>query len=212
MAKAPHTPKKSTLISASKPASKQGKRPNKEKSWTDDDPKKSCAVILWAKSGNFHLTDALLTLIEDSVTWKGALGFDRGAINDPMPTGKGAIEKKFSWYLWMSALMGSSPVLSWKAISNSRSYLDLAVLGVDDDADEDETEHCTPTPMVDEDVALRSIEPLSLCGNLPSDKLEDEEEEVVFLPKIKLTVPAKHATESPAVSQYAKKHKLHKTW
>ncbi|KIK92118.1 hypothetical protein PAXRUDRAFT_13422 [Paxillus rubicundulus Ve08.2h10] len=249
---------------------------------------KFCAVILWAKSENFHLTDALLMLIKDSVTWKGALGFNRGAVNDPMPTGKGrsfiqhceditdefflhhntnsefvkdnlpalrtviknlinslkstftkyhnklgktghglvtsghadelyegseatnvyeAIEKKFPWYLQMSVLMGSSPVSSWKAISNSQSYLNLAVLGVDDDADEDETECCTPTLMVDEDVALRSIGPLSPCGNLPSDKLEDEEEEVVFLPKIKFTVPVKHTAESPAVTQSSKKHK-----
>ncbi|KIK78705.1 hypothetical protein PAXRUDRAFT_16730 [Paxillus rubicundulus Ve08.2h10] len=276
MAKAPHTPKKSSSVSALKPASKQGKRPNEENSGTDDDPKKSHAVILWAKSENFHLTDALLTLIEDSVMWKGALGFNRGAINDPTPTGKGrslihhntniefskddlpalrtviknwinslkstftkycnklgetghslvmsghadklyegieatnvyeAIEKKFPWYLWMSALMGSSPVLSRKAISNSQSYLNLAVLGVDDDADEDETEHHTPTLMVDEDVTLKSIGPLSPRGSLPSDKLEDKEEEVVFLLKIKFTVPAKCATESPAVSQSAKKCK-----
>ena len=33
--------------------------------------------------------DMLLTLIEESVTWKGALGFDKGAVNDPTPTGKG---------------------------------------------------------------------------------------------------------------------------
>ncbi|KIK94653.1 hypothetical protein PAXRUDRAFT_434756 [Paxillus rubicundulus Ve08.2h10] len=105
----------------------------------------------------------------------------------------------------MNVLMGSSPVSSWKAISNSQSYLNLAVLGVVDDDDEDETKRHTPILMVDEDVALRSIGPLSPCGNLPSDKLKDEDEEVVFLLRIKLTVPAKHAAESPAVSQSAKK-------
>ncbi|KIK82171.1 hypothetical protein PAXRUDRAFT_14876 [Paxillus rubicundulus Ve08.2h10] len=82
MTKALHTPKKLSLVSASKPASKLDKRPNKENSGTDNHPKKSCA----AKSENFHLTDTLLVLIKNSVTWKGTLGFDKGAVNDPMPT------------------------------------------------------------------------------------------------------------------------------
>ena len=35
------------------------------------------------------MTDALLTLIEDSITWRGAFGFDTGAAPNPTPTGKG---------------------------------------------------------------------------------------------------------------------------
>lgn len=35
------------------------------------------------------MTDQLLTLIEDSVTWKVALGFDKGASANWTPTSKG---------------------------------------------------------------------------------------------------------------------------
>lgn len=52
------------------------------------EPKKRI-LIHWSKLENFHITDALLTLIEDSVTWKGIFGFDKGTDPDPTPTGKG---------------------------------------------------------------------------------------------------------------------------
>ncbi|KAG9313213.1 hypothetical protein JVU11DRAFT_6672 [Chiua virens] len=180
--------------------------------------KKAQAVIHWAKPENFHLTDSLLTLIEDSVTWKVALGFDKGPFPNPTPTGKGKtliqhcsdiaevfflggdvfsdggytkddlpmlkgviknrvhslksaytehrktlgetghglittgcvgelqegsnianawelIEEKFPWYLHLNELMGGSPVSSRKAIANSQSNLDLAVLGIENEVE-----------------------------------------------------------------------------
>jgi hypothetical protein len=43
----------------------------------------------WTKPENQHITDSLLTLIEDTVVWKGAFGFDNGVEKDTTPTGKG---------------------------------------------------------------------------------------------------------------------------
>ncbi|KAF9230751.1 hypothetical protein BU15DRAFT_83237 [Melanogaster broomeanus] len=83
------TPKKTLPVSASKPTPHKATKANKENLRATNDSKKARAVVLWAKPENFHLTDTLLTLIEESVTWKGALGFDKGAVNDPTPTGKG---------------------------------------------------------------------------------------------------------------------------
>jgi hypothetical protein len=40
----------------------------------------------WAKPENHYLTDELLGLIEDSPTWKVALGFDKGT-DLPVATG-----------------------------------------------------------------------------------------------------------------------------
>ncbi|KIK74082.1 hypothetical protein PAXRUDRAFT_562424, partial [Paxillus rubicundulus Ve08.2h10] len=87
-----HTPKKTSRpspVSVSKPTTQKATKPGKENLMAADDLKKAWAVVLWAKPENFHLTDTLLTLIEESVTWKGALGFNKGAVNDPTPTGKG---------------------------------------------------------------------------------------------------------------------------
>ncbi|KIJ15709.1 hypothetical protein PAXINDRAFT_11302 [Paxillus involutus ATCC 200175] len=67
----------------------QTTKPGKGNLTAADDSKKAWAVVLWTKLEDFHLTDTLLTLIEESVTWKGALGFDKGAVNDPTPTRKG---------------------------------------------------------------------------------------------------------------------------
>ncbi|KAI6137251.1 hypothetical protein F5141DRAFT_1209577 [Pisolithus sp. B1] len=53
------------------------------------EPSKKRLLIHWSKLENFHITDALLTLIEDSVTWKGVFGFDKETDPDPTPTGKG---------------------------------------------------------------------------------------------------------------------------
>ncbi|KIK78550.1 hypothetical protein PAXRUDRAFT_163714 [Paxillus rubicundulus Ve08.2h10] len=68
---------------------KTDSKSHKENAEGGDDTKNSQVVVFWAKTDNFHMTDALLTLIEDSVTWKGALGFDIGAAPDLTPTGKG---------------------------------------------------------------------------------------------------------------------------
>ncbi|KAF9226014.1 hypothetical protein BS17DRAFT_765109, partial [Gyrodon lividus] len=50
---------------------------------------KARVMVHWAKADNHHITDTLLTLIEDSVTWKGIFGFDKGVKKDSTPTGKG---------------------------------------------------------------------------------------------------------------------------
>ncbi|KIK81895.1 hypothetical protein PAXRUDRAFT_154962, partial [Paxillus rubicundulus Ve08.2h10] len=68
---------------------KKAVKSNKENAEGGDDTKNSRVVHSWEKTENFHMTDALLTLIEDSITWKGALGFDIGAAPDLTPTGKG---------------------------------------------------------------------------------------------------------------------------
>lgn len=47
------------------------------------------------------------------------------------------IKSKFLWYQRMDALMGTSPVVSHMAVSNSATALDLSVL--DGDADLDDT-------------------------------------------------------------------------
>ncbi|KAG9311869.1 hypothetical protein JVU11DRAFT_8123 [Chiua virens] len=43
----------------------------------------------WGKEEYFHKTDTLLTLIEESATWRTAFGFDLGGLNNTTPTGKG---------------------------------------------------------------------------------------------------------------------------
>ncbi|KIK91256.1 hypothetical protein PAXRUDRAFT_149907, partial [Paxillus rubicundulus Ve08.2h10] len=50
--------------------------------------KKARVMMYWTKATNHHITDTLLTLIEDSATWKGMFGFDKGVKKDPTPTGK----------------------------------------------------------------------------------------------------------------------------
>ncbi|KAF9232196.1 hypothetical protein BU15DRAFT_81515 [Melanogaster broomeanus] len=83
------TPPKSQKTKPVKSSAKKPAKSNKENVEAGEDTKTSRVVVSWAKPEHFHMTDALLTLIEDSVTWKGALGFDIGAISDPTPTGKG---------------------------------------------------------------------------------------------------------------------------
>ncbi|KAG9312032.1 hypothetical protein JVU11DRAFT_7310 [Chiua virens] len=53
------------------------------------DARKAQIAVHWSKPENYHLTDTLLTLIEESVTWKVALGFDKGAGSGPPSTGWG---------------------------------------------------------------------------------------------------------------------------
>ncbi|KAF9221757.1 hypothetical protein BS17DRAFT_819271 [Gyrodon lividus] len=66
-----------------KSSSKKAAKSNKENAEGGDDTKfLSGGFDSWAKMENFHMTDALLMLIEDSVTWKGALGFDVGTAPD----------------------------------------------------------------------------------------------------------------------------------
>jgi len=48
------------------------------------------------------------------------------------------IKSKFPWYQRMDALMGTSPVASRAAVSNSATTLDLSVLNGDADLDNDE--------------------------------------------------------------------------
>ena len=43
----------------------------------------------WSKPENHHLTDQLLTLIEDSELWKAVFGFDKGTSGSAVATGKG---------------------------------------------------------------------------------------------------------------------------
>jgi hypothetical protein len=53
------------------------------------------------------------------------------------------IKSKFPWYLRMHALMGSSPIVCRKSISNSKLDIDLTVLGGGDGGDdEDEDDVC----------------------------------------------------------------------
>ncbi|KIK98010.1 hypothetical protein PAXRUDRAFT_135087 [Paxillus rubicundulus Ve08.2h10] len=69
---------------------KKTAKSNKENPKAGGDTKKSHAMTVhWAKPENYHMTDSLLTLIEDSITWKGALGFNKGAEINPTPTSKG---------------------------------------------------------------------------------------------------------------------------
>ncbi|KAF9235926.1 hypothetical protein BU15DRAFT_64469 [Melanogaster broomeanus] len=68
---------------------KKTTKSNKENSEASHDAKPKARTTTLAKPENHHMTDSLLTLIEDSVTWKGALGFDKGAEVDSTPTGKG---------------------------------------------------------------------------------------------------------------------------
>ncbi|KAG2030898.1 hypothetical protein BDR03DRAFT_1016680 [Suillus americanus] len=194
------------------------------------DVKKPCVMIPWSKPENHHLTDQLLTLIEDSDLWKAVFGFDKGTSGSAVATGKGkntlkhcadiaialfidyvagvqwtfddikvlqgvvknrigslrssyadihtqlgetghgpivsgwenelidgspavnvydVIKNKFSWYCRMHQLMGLSPVVSQKAVSNSKSVINLGVLDHNSqDMLEDEFKH---TPLIFDD-------------------------------------------------------------
>ncbi|KAI6103724.1 hypothetical protein EDD16DRAFT_1752153 [Pisolithus croceorrhizus] len=229
------------------------------------EPSKKRILIHWSKLENFHITDALLTLIEGSVTWKGVFGFDKGTDPDPTPTGKGkslaqhcadiatalfltedsewskddlgalrsvvknwvaslkstymafcqdlgetghglvasgregelqegttaanaweVIQEKFPWYLHMHALMGTSPVVSRKAVANSRSAVDLSILD-----DEEEQEFCSPSPVGDADLCGSDpLSPGSTGGFFGGD---------VTPLKLKATIPSKCASDSPVV-------------
>ncbi|KAG1744231.1 hypothetical protein EDB19DRAFT_1906795 [Suillus lakei] len=227
---------------------------------------------------NHHLTDQLLTLIEDSELWKAVFGFDKGTSGSAMATGKGkntlkhcadiaialfinyvagmqwtfddikvlqgvvknrigslrssyadictllgetghglivsgrenelidgspaanvydVIKNKFPWYCRMHQLMGLSPVVSRKAVSNSKSVINLGVLDHNSqDTLEDEFEH-TPSIFDDDDDPLRS--PLaSWPSNIPATPI-----------KYMITLPSKHrAQDTPTHTKSAsKKHK-----
>jgi hypothetical protein len=43
----------------------------------------------WSKPENHHLTDQLLSLIEESPLWMGVFGFDKGTSGSAVATGKG---------------------------------------------------------------------------------------------------------------------------
>ncbi|KAG2133819.1 uncharacterized protein EDB93DRAFT_1173606 [Suillus bovinus] len=53
-------------------------------------------MIPWSKPENHHLTDQLLTLIEDSELWKAVFGFDKGTSGSVVATGKGKNTLKHS--------------------------------------------------------------------------------------------------------------------
>ncbi|KAF9218608.1 hypothetical protein BS17DRAFT_770589 [Gyrodon lividus] len=211
--------------------------------------------------------DVLLTLIEDSVTWKGALGFNKGAVTGLTPTGKGksfiqhcediaeafflghAMDFKFTkgnlpvlktihinslkstfmenhnklgeigYGLVMTGCLdelyeGSDAAnvyevidkkfLCCKAVSNSQSVLDLTVLGLKNDDEEDNLACHMPTLIINEDAPLGSLSP---CGNLPGEKLDDEDDDNFTLLKLKLAIPLKCVAESPVGSRSAKKWK-----
>ncbi|KAF9235106.1 hypothetical protein BU15DRAFT_78338 [Melanogaster broomeanus] len=87
-ATAPRTPGKSMKGSAAQGSAKKITKSDKE-NLEHTPTKKARVTVHWAKADNHHITDTLLTLIEDSVTWKGTFGFDKGVEKDPTPTGKG---------------------------------------------------------------------------------------------------------------------------
>ncbi|KAF8835212.1 hypothetical protein BDN67DRAFT_1015742 [Paxillus ammoniavirescens] len=100
----PSTPKAKPLTPKApkskpvKPSSKKAVKSNKENAedTSGDNMKNPHVVVSWAKPEHFHMTDALLTLIEDSVTWKGTFGFDIGADPDLTPTTKGGKDSKWT--------------------------------------------------------------------------------------------------------------------
>ncbi|KAJ8581031.1 hypothetical protein M405DRAFT_644019 [Rhizopogon salebrosus TDB-379] len=53
------------------------------------DAKKTRVMIYWSKPENHHLTDQLLSLIEDSPLWMSVFGFDKGTSGSAVATGKG---------------------------------------------------------------------------------------------------------------------------
>ncbi|KIJ61907.1 hypothetical protein HYDPIDRAFT_169487 [Hydnomerulius pinastri MD-312] len=282
---APRTPAKTKKAPAAKGSAKKKTKSDKEN--VDDAPAKKAKVIVhWAKGENHHITDTLLTLIEDSVVWKGAFGFDKGVENDPTPTGQGKsiiehcvdiakvlfateekdsewahydlahlkgvvknrvmslkgtytefrnklgetghglivagredemrmgsdianvydeIQLKFPWYLRMHALMGTSPVASRKSISNSKSDIDLTVLGGEEGEDGDDFSRRTPTPMEDDDAPLGSSRPPTPQAAVLDDN--DEEEADATPLKLRVTLPSKRATDTPLASRSVKKRR-----
>ncbi|KAG1721980.1 uncharacterized protein EDB91DRAFT_1088279 [Suillus paluster] len=79
------------------------------------------------------------------------------------------IKTKFPWYCRMHELMGSSPVVSRKAVSNSKSAVDLTILDHNSqDTFEDEYEH-TPSVFDEDDDPLRS--PLTSSSPTPATPL-----------------------------------------
>ncbi|KAG2135352.1 uncharacterized protein EDB93DRAFT_1170811 [Suillus bovinus] len=58
--------------------------------------KRPRVMIPWSKPENHHLTDQLLTLIEDSELWKADFGFDKGTSGSVVATGKGKNTLKHS--------------------------------------------------------------------------------------------------------------------
>ncbi|KAF8836553.1 hypothetical protein BDN67DRAFT_983860 [Paxillus ammoniavirescens] len=284
---APCTPRKSVKAPTLKGSAKKITKSNKE-NLNHAPTKKARVMVHWTKATNHHITDTLLTLIENSATWKGTFGFDKGVKKDPTPTGKGKciiqhcadivkvlfstgeknfkwtkddlvhlrgmvknrvmsqvfpsflsilkatyskycnklgetghglvvgghedelhagsdianvyndIQLKFLWYLHMHALMGTSPVTSQKAISNSKLEIDLTVLGGENSEgkDEDETSHRTSTPMEDEDMPPGSSHP-------PSPDMihwEDSDDNNADITPIKVTIPTKRAAGTPVAS------------
>lgn len=57
------------------------------------------------------MTDSLLTLLEDSVTWKVALGFDKGGSINPTPTGKGKSLNQHYSDIAEAFFLGDAPLL-----------------------------------------------------------------------------------------------------
>ncbi|KAF9236935.1 hypothetical protein BU15DRAFT_76423 [Melanogaster broomeanus] len=82
----PHTPGGKAKKDVAKSSAKKAKS-NKEN--MDPPVKKAHITVHWTKPENHHIMDTLLTLVEDSVVWKGAFGFDKGVEKDPTPTEKG---------------------------------------------------------------------------------------------------------------------------
>lgn len=89
--------------------------------------------------------------------------------------------------------MGTSPIASWKAVANSKSAIDLSVL-----EEEEEQEFCSPSPVGGAD--LPGSDPLS--PGSPGGFFGGDATPL----KLKVTIPSKHASDSPVVRS-AKKHK-----
>ncbi|KAG1734393.1 uncharacterized protein EDB91DRAFT_1084053 [Suillus paluster] len=197
------------------------------------DMKKPRVMIHWSKPDNHHLTDQLLTLIEDSPLWKAVFGFDKGTSGSAVATGKGkstlkhcadiavalfidyvagyearcedelidgspaanvydVIKTKFPWYCRMHELMGSSPVVSRKAVSNSKSSIDLTVLDHNSqDTFEDEYEH-VPSVFDEDDDPLQS--PLTSSSPTPATPL-----------RATIILPSKCLADTPTHTKSASK-------
>ncbi|KAF8442020.1 hypothetical protein L210DRAFT_987512 [Boletus edulis BED1] len=266
------------------------KTPKVNKENEDRPVKKARVTVHWTKPGNHHIMDTLLTLIEDSVIWKGAFGFNKGAEKDTTPTGKGKsimehcsgiakvlfttsekdseytdadlvhlrgvvknrvmslkgtyieyrnnlgetghgliisgredelhigsemanvydeIKSKFLWYLRSHALMGSSPIVCRKSISNSKSDIDLTVLGGgdggDDEDEDDQFARRTPTPMEDDDAPRGSSRPPSRQGSISDNG--DEEDDTSPLKLRQVPLSSKRAADTQATLSSVKKRK-----
>ncbi|KAG2139612.1 uncharacterized protein EDB93DRAFT_1106096 [Suillus bovinus] len=124
--------------------------------------KKRSILVVWSKPENHHLTDSLLTLIEESNTYCKAFGFallgsGKNRVTNGLckafikhrdlmlQTGQGLIDadyqvkNKFPWYKQMSALYHESPAVDHSAMSNSASQLDLSVLNCSQTMDDDKS-------------------------------------------------------------------------